>query len=373
MKIAFLVSGNYNTSLYSVTKETIDYLRMQGVQVDLIFLDSDNYSLLDSDNKIDIEKYHQGKFNEFFSRITKKIIGRHAYDFLRSRWITKYLEEDIRDYDIIFVHGSIYILLHTLSIPHMCVLHSCKFDNFLGHRRGLKKKIYQYIYRRVYDNKYLLTVSESVKLDLIHKMRSIPLSIETIYNGFNFKKLVDKSNEGDTQNVPENFIMAAGRPDRTKRFDILLQAYAKSRQKLPLVIFGDGRNLNKIKRLAIKLKIDNKVIFWGFCNDLLPYFKQASAYILSSDVEGLPTVVIESLAVGTPVVATDVGGVSELLGERLKEWIVPRRDVDALARKIDQVLESPPLVGPEDLTFLDYRVVGEKYKKLSEKMKNGLL
>ncbi|RBM83935.1 glycosyltransferase, partial [Vibrio paracholerae] len=213
----------------------------------------------------------------------------------------------------------------------------------------------------------------SVRYDLITKMKANPTRIETIYNGFNFQELIKEANQKATEHVPEHFIMAAGRPDRTKRFDILLKAYAKSRQILPLVIFGEGRKLNELKKLAVKLGIENKVIFWGFCNDLLPYFKQASAYILSSDVEGLPTVVIESLAVGTPVVATDVGGVSELLGERLKEWIVPRRDVDALAKKIDQVLEYPPSVGPEDLAFLDYRVVGKKYEKLSEKMKNGLL
>ncbi|MGT0150640.1 glycosyltransferase [Vibrio metschnikovii] len=105
--------------------------------------------------------------------------------------------------------------------------------------------------------------------------------------------------------------MAAGRPDRTKRFDILLRAYAKTQQTLPLVIFGEGRKLKDLQQLAIQLGIQDNVIFWGFCDNLLPYFKQASLYVLSSDVEGLPTVVIESLMLGTPVVATDAGGVRD--------------------------------------------------------------
>ncbi|WP_229601085.1 glycosyltransferase [Vibrio cincinnatiensis] len=373
MKIAFLMSGSYRTSLYAVTKEAIRYLREQGHWVDLFFLEKFEQPLIDNDQCIDVSSIHQSTLTRKIFRPVKKILGRHIYEFSISRLVTSKIENYLKDYDCIFIHGTACIALYKLKLPHYVVLHSCKYENFLGRRKGPMKILYQQVYKKIYSDQNLLTVSDSVRYDLINKMKAKPKSIETIYNGFNFQELIKEANQKATEHVPEHFIMAAGRPDRTKRFDILLKAYAKSRQILPLVIFGEGRKLNELKKLAVKLGIENKVIFWGFCNDLLPYFKQASAYILSSDVEGLPTVVIESLAVGTPVVATDVGGVSELLGERLKEWIVPRRDVDALAKKIDQVLEYPPLVGPEDLAFLDYRVVGKKYEKLSEKMKNGLL
>ncbi|EMP95073.1 glycosyltransferase [Vibrio cholerae] len=373
MKIAFLMSGSYRTSLYAVTKEAIRYLREQGHWVDLFFLEKFEQPLIDNDQCIDVSSIHQSTLTRKIFRPVKKILGRHIYEFSISRLVTSKIENYLKDYDCIFIHGTACIALYKLKLPHYVVLHSCKYENFLGRRKGPMKILYQQVYKKIYSDQNLLTVSDSVRYDLINKMKAKPKSIETIYNGFNFQELIKEANQKATEHVPEHFIMAAGRPDRTKRFDILLKAYAKSRQILPLVIFGEGRKLNELKKLAVKLGIENKVIFWGFCNDLLPYFKQASAYILSSDVEGLPTVVIESLAVGTPVVATDVGGVSELLGERLKEWIVPRRDVDALAKKIDQVLEYPPSVGPEDLAFLDYRVVGKKYEKLSEKMKNGLL
>ncbi|MGY5708896.1 glycosyltransferase [Vibrio cincinnatiensis] len=376
MKIAFVVGGNYRSSLYAVTKDVINYLRSKGHQVNLIFLDVPDDSLKDGDQYIDIKGISYSSLhssNGILFRLMKNLLSRHVYEYIFSRYFCKQIERKLVDYDCVFVHGVILVPLHALKLPFYGVIHSCKYENFLGRRSSLTRFFYQEVYKKIYGNKYLLSVSDSVRLDMLSKMKAKPISIETIYNGVNFDEIIERARQGKTENVPKNFIMAAGRPDRTKRFDILLKAYAKSRQILPLVIFGEGRKLNELKKLAVKLGIENKVIFWGFCNDLLPYFKQASAYILSSDVEGLPTVVIESLAIGTPVVATDVGGVSELLGERLKEWIVPRRDVDALAKKIDQVLEYPPSVGPEDLSFLDYRVVGKKYEKLSEKMKNGLL
>ncbi|NAX06065.1 MULTISPECIES: glycosyltransferase [unclassified Vibrio] len=373
MKIAFIITGNNKTSIYIVTKDVINYLRENGHQVDVFFTERSDIPLDRYQKFIDRKNIFQSYFINRLFGFLKNILSRHIYEFITSRLVTNKFVVYFKGYDCIFLHGAASIAFRKLNLPHFLVLHSCKYDNFLGHRSVLTKKIHQEIYKKVYSAKHLLTVSNSVRLDMLNKMKAKPISIETIYNGFNFDEIIERARQGKTENVPQNFIMAAGRPDRTKRFDILLKAYAKSSKTLPLVIFGEGRKLNELKKLSVKLGIENKVIFWGFCNNLLPYFKQASAYILSSDVEGLPTVVIESLAVGTPVVATDTGGVRELLGERLKEWIVPCRDVDALARKIDQVLQSPPLVGPEDLNFLDYRVVGKKYEKLSEKMKNGLL
>ncbi|WP_258306888.1 glycosyltransferase [Vibrio sp. 11986-1-5] len=374
MKIAFVIAGNYNTSLYSVTQATVQYLRGRGHQVDLIFLEWFADDLRDNDQYIDIKGMSSNSLRSFKGipfRLLKNLLSRHIYHYFLSRYFCRQVEPLFAGYDSIFVHSVLCIPLHALCLPFYGVLHSCKADNFLGRRSRLTRKLYQKIYQKVYSGKRLLCVSESAKQDMLNNMQATPKSIETIFNGFNFDELIDKANQGQTEKVPEHFIMAAGRPDRTKRFDILLRAYAKTQQTLPLVIFGEGRKLKDLQQLAIQLGIKDKVIFWGFCDNLLPYFKQASLYVLSSDVEALPTVVIESLMLGTPVVATDAGGVRELLGERLQEWIVPRQDIDQLAEKIDAILANPPTVGIEDIHFLDYREVGKKYEQLSEKMRDG--
>lgn len=372
MKIAFVITGSNTTSIYIVTQDIISYLRGKGHQVD-VFLTELSHQPLDSHQKyINRKNIFKSKIKNSFFRLLKNLIGRHVFEFLTSHFIVEKNTHLFQNYDCIFVHGAVSINFRCLKLPHYVVLHSCKYENFLSRRSWLTKPFYKRLYQLVYNKKNLLTVSNSASDDITERMGVKPNSIETIYNGFDFDRLVGKAKKGKTENVPESFIMAAGRPDHTKRFDILLKAYAKTKKNLPLVIFGEGRKLNELKKLAINLRIQDKVIFWGFCDNLLPYFKQASLYILSSDVEGLPTVIIESIAIGTPVVATDVGGVREILGDRLQHCIVPRRDVDTLARKIDEVLDDLPKVSVEDINFLDYRSIGKRYEELSERMRDGL-
>lgn len=370
-KIAFVLSGNYHTSLYLVTCDVVKELRREGWQVDYIFIEPPEGELKDNDHYIDIHGFSnqsQRSLSGFKFRFLKYIFGRHIYQFLCRRYFSRQLDTHLKDYDAAIVHGSIFIGFCELSLPHYGVLHSCKYDNFLGRRKGISKAIHQFVYRSVYSGRKLLAVSNSAKADMLNKMRARPFSLETVYNGFDFLDLASRAESGATERVPEKFIMAAGRPDRTKRFDILIRAYAKTKRTHKLVIFGEGRKLNELKLLAKRLGVADDVIFWGFCRNLLPYFKKASAYILSSDIEGLPTVVVESLALNTPVVATDVGGIHELLSGRLSEWVVPKGDVDALANKIDLVLEQPPKVGPEDISFLSNQAVSRRYSKLIEKL-----
>lgn len=374
MKIAFLVGGNYSTSLYIVTQDVVNQMRLAGHQVDYLFVEEKQPNLKENDKFILIKGISKESLKTpggFLFRLLKNILTRHVYTYLFSGYFSRQLQKELSGYDGVFIHGTLYLSFHRLNLPHYCVLHSCKYDNFLGRYTGIGKNFYQHLYQKIYSDKRLLAVSESVKLDMIEKMQATPLSIETIYNGFDFEALQKKASS-DKALHHKPFILAAGRPDRTKRFDVLLKAYAKTQRSHDLLIFGDGRKLNDIKQLAKLLGIEQQVVFKGFSRDILPYFKQASAYILSSDVEGLPTVVVESLALGTPVVATDVGGVRELLNGDLSQWIVPKGDVDALAQKIDQLLANPPIVGPENIAFLDYRLISDKYLKYSEKMHNEL-
>ncbi|MCK8073672.1 glycosyltransferase [Vibrio sp. 1CM23M] len=370
-KIAFVLSGNYHTSLYLVTCDVVKELRQDGWQVDYVFIERPEEDLKDNDQYVDIHglsNQSQRSLSGFKFRLLKYIFGRHIYQFLCSRYFSRQLDSHLKGYDAVIVHGSIFISFSSMSLPHYGVLHSCKYDNFLGRRKGLSKVFHQLAYRSVYSDKKLLAVSNSVKADMLDKMRATPTSLETIYNGFDFSDLARRAETGFTERVPDKFIMAAGRPDRTKRFDVLIRAYAKTKRTHKLVIFGEGRKLKELKQLAKQLGVIDDIVFWGFCKNLLPYYKRASAYILSSDIEGLPTVVVESLALNTPVVATDVGGVDELLSGRLSEWIVPKGDVDSLANKIDLVLEHPPKVGPDDISFLSNQVVSRRYSKLIEKL-----
>ncbi|MEF1218819.1 glycosyltransferase, partial [Photobacterium damselae] len=251
------------------------------------------------------------------------------------------------------------------------VLHSCKYENLINRHKSVKKFFYTRLYQKLYSNKNILTVSHDALIDMLEKVQAKPLTIDTIYNGFNFESMINDIKCNHINNLPDKFIMAAGRPDRTKRFDILLKAYAKtsSKDEYKLVIFGEGKRISDLKRLAETLQIEERVIFAGFVSPLLPVFKYASLYVLSSDIEGLPTVVIESLVAGIPVVATGAGGVKELLSGDLNQYVVPCGDINALSEKIDLALGCPPTVSYKNVAYLDYKMVAQRYIDKAEELK----
>jgi glycosyltransferase involved in cell wall biosynthesis len=83
----------------------------------------------------------------------------------------------------------------------------------------------------------------------------------------------------------------------------------------------------------------------GFRENPFPWYANAAACVLSSDREGMPNVLIESLICGTPVVSTDCpSGPREVLIGELSRWLVPSGDAAALAQKMREVIEVPPKI-----------------------------
>lgn len=372
MKIAFVLGGStYQQSLYRVTFDVAEEIRRQGHQVDFIFWE--NPGLIEGNDKylkiFGLNK--ESKLSKIFSALFIAILGKHFYYYLFSPLFLKQLKKNLKpeNYQAVFYQGQSCIPLHADKDEHYTVVHSCKYENFVERYSGFRKRFYNRLYKNIYSGKKLLTVSCDVQKDMVQRIGARPESVENIYNGFDFDRLKAEIAKPQPEGLPNAFIMAAGRPDRTKRFDILLRAYAKSKKAYPLVIFGDGKRLNELKQLADELKISKDVFFPGFCSNVLPAFLHAKLYVSSSDVEGLPTVIIESLVAGTPVVATDAGGSYELLSNNLSKWIVPRGDVDALARAMDDILDNPPVVNSDTIAFLDHRRIAKRYIDLSKQLK----
>lgn len=364
MKVAFVLgASNYRLALYRATIDTASELRKSGIEVDYIFWEYPG-DLQGNDQYIPIFGLSkEKKASKWFLKFFSSILGRHFYYFLFSRFFSAQLYNRLnaKDYSAIFFHGMSCIPMHKGVGDEYIIVHSCKAENLLGKLSGIKRIFYRKIYQRIYSDKNLLSVSKDVSRDMLTGIGASPKTIGEIYNGFNFARLKSAMQAPCSARLPEAYIMSAGRPDRTKRFDLLIDAYSKTKKTYPLVIFGDGRKLSALKQQAAELGLSDKVIFPGFCSDLLGAYRNAVLYVSSSDVEGLPTVVVESLVSGTPVVATDAGGSNELLAGRLSKWIVRRGDVDGLAKAIDEILLEPPEVSENDISFLDYRAVAGTY------------
>ncbi len=138
-------------------------------------------------------------------------------------------------------------------------------------------------------------------------------------------------------------LVFVGRIVPIKRLDLLLRALARAREadpRLQLMIVGDGEERPQLERQAAELGIAGQVHFLGYRRELRPVFAAADLAVLSSDNEGTPVSLIEAAAAGLPAVATDVGGVREVVGEDTG-ILVPPDDAAALAAAIVEMAGDP--------------------------------
>ncbi|MBO9542513.1 glycosyltransferase [bacterium] len=141
-------------------------------------------------------------------------------------------------------------------------------------------------------------------------------------------------------------IVAAGRLSPEKGFDMLLQAFVRVLERRParLAIVGSGPEQPRLIALAAELGIAQHVHFPGFQGNIYPWLRNSDLFVLSSVVESFPTVLIEAMAVGTPVVSFDCPrGPREIITPGQDGQLVPPEDPTALAEGILQVLGDPEL------------------------------
>lgn len=138
----------------------------------------------------------------------------------------------------------------------------------------------------------------------------------------------------------DKVILAVGRLERPKRFDLLIQSVSHLMQhfdiSMQLVIIGGGGLLASLVQLAKDMNVTERVQFVGeLPNDKLPlWFSAADIFCLASDKEGCPNVILEALSSGTPVIASDVGNVKEMLNAPEKGLIVPDNTTSAWSKAI---------------------------------------
>jgi len=181
---------------------------------------------------------------------------------------------------------------------------------------------------------------------------------------------------------PEWIVGAAGRLSPEKSFDVLIDAAAEVAKEIPrvgFVLFGEGALHDDLASRVKQHGLEGRFILAGFRSDLDQYIPHFDLLALSSFTEGLPNVVLETLASGVPVVATAVGGVPEVVDHGVSGYCVePGRPQD-LARGIADLLDDDLLRSTmgesgqkrvaEEFTF---DVQAQEYCKLFEHLRKEL-
>jgi glycosyltransferase involved in cell wall biosynthesis len=173
-----------------------------------------------------------------------------------------------------------------------------------------------------------------------------PGSVETIYNPMHLPAELPAADPGHTQwrdGAPR--LVTLGRLDSQKNHDLLLRAFHKLLEVHPdatLLILGEGSLRGQLEQARHDLGLDRRAMLPGFAVDPWPLLVSADLFVLSSDYEGLPLVLVEAMHAGLRIVSTDcVTGPSELLDDGKYGRLVPVGDEDALARAMIEELEAP--------------------------------
>jgi glycosyltransferase involved in cell wall biosynthesis len=128
-----------------------------------------------------------------------------------------------------------------------------------------------------------------------------------------------------------------------KTQNILIKAMIALPSETELILVGDGPLLNSMVHLVNGLDLGNRVSFLGSRSDIYDILKECHIFVLSTDWEGLPLTILEAMCLGLPIIASNVGGISEAIDHEITGFLFPPNDIDTLQYQLIRLIENPLL------------------------------
>lgn len=191
----------------------------------------------------------------------------------------------------------------------------------------------------------IIVPSKITRKDYTDMIGINPNRISVIYNGVDLSKFSEQKPTAVTKfktdrGLPEDcfIIGSVARFDPVKNIHGLIQAFSCLPEKISrrsvLLLVGDGPERSRLQSLTQELGLDKQVIFTGMSSHVNQLLCMMDIYIQPSHFEGVPNAVLEAMAAGKAVIATDVGGVPEVVVHKKTGILVPPKDHLALAKEI---------------------------------------
>lgn len=298
-------------------------------------------------------RYH----SEFETEILTQINGKFIVHFLSDSY-----ERNLRNYvvisqrllnlisqispNIINGHSAFPDLLCLLAKIIYCrsviICRTVHTDRNWFTNKALETFFGDIIFPIVFDVEIAISKATKNRLDDRFISKLMRKKSVIINNGLPNKTLELKNKRGFKKNDSEINIISIGRLTKQKGYTFLLEAIfkLKNMENVHFTILGEGPEKDQLVNYAKELELNN-ISFKGYQPNAIEYMLHSDLFVSSSIWEGFPTVILEAMAVGLPIVATDVSGSRELIENNYSGILVPPKNSKALADAIYEILNSP--------------------------------
>ena len=315
--------------------------------------------------------WNHGENNLFENEIPEKVNYKFLFDnyngknklikeIYRIRAKATYLkkvEKIIKEnkYDVIIDYSSNLLKYNNfdIKVPVFAWIH---FSLTFGEKLSADKiEKYKKQYKK-YDK--ILAICDTMRDEFVEILGMDKNKVELVYNPIDLEAIRKKAENIDKKYenyLKQDYFLQVSRLTEQKQPEHLVDIYYKLKQrgiKEKLYFIGNGEKVELIKQKIKEYKLENDVILLGQIENPYPFFKNAKLFVHTGKYEGLPTVLLESLAFGTPVVAYDCPtGPKDILGKNSEYGkLIPLNDKDVFVEKVCELVN-------DDEKYKNYRKI----------------
>ncbi|MBS0926210.1 glycosyltransferase [Providencia sp. JGM181] len=242
------------------------------------------------------------------------------------------------------IHANIFARLLRISTPIKFLVSTMHNKNEGGKLRMLSYRLTDFL------TDLSTNVSQEAVDVFLEKKAVTPNKVRVQYNGIDTKKFKFSQNSRvtirDELNIADNDIvfLSVGRLTKAKDYPNLLVAFSHIKatySNIKILIIGDGELKGELQYLTKKLNLENNVLFLGLKNNVYDWMSACDFFVLSSEWEGFGLVVAEAMSCERITIATDSGGVKEVLGNN--GFLVPIKDSGQLSAAVLKAISMPDI------------------------------
>lgn len=259
--------------------------------------------------------------------------------------VARYLRRN--DFDIVHTHSTEAGIIGrfaaaSVGIPH--VVHTVHGVPFADDRNAALNRFILACERRAAKYTDQIAVNADVIADeYLHRGIGSPEQYTTIYIGVELEKFRNATPATDLSGGRPRIVMI-GRLAEGKGFNVLLDAVESIRHDdFSVCLVGDGPLYESLESEIEIRGLSDSVFLTGFRDDIPRILAASDIFVLPSFREGTPRVIIEAMASGLPVVATDIAGIPEQVEDQESGYLIPTGNPRRLAERLDELLSNPEI------------------------------